>query len=44
MMKLKTNKILTKEPRKKNINQMNKEWIGKKNIYIYIYDKLQFKN
>jgi hypothetical protein len=25
MMKLKTNKILTKEPRKKNINQMNKE-------------------
>ena len=43
MMKLKTNKILTKEPRKKNINQMNKEWIGKKK-YIYIYDKLQFKN
>jgi hypothetical protein len=35
MMKLKTNKILTKEPRKKNINQMNKEWIGKKYIYIW---------
>jgi hypothetical protein len=35
MMKLKTNKILTKELKVEMKNQKNKQWIGKK-----IYDKL----
>jgi hypothetical protein len=35
-MKLKTNKILTKEPKVKIKNQKNKQRIGKK----IIYDKL----
>jgi len=37
MVKLKTSKILRKEPRKKIRNQNNKDW--NKKIYI-IYDKL----
>jgi len=32
-MKLKTNKILTKEPKIKIKNQKNKQRIGKKKIY-----------
>ena len=33
MMKLKTNETLTKKPKKKNMNQKNKGWIGKNNIW-----------
>ena len=39
MMKLKTNKTLTKKSRKKIRNQKIKDWVEK-----IIYDKLQFKN